>query len=52
MVTHHMGFAREFADRVIFLDGGTILEDTSPAVFFDHPAHQRSREFLRAVLAP
>jgi polar amino acid transport system ATP-binding protein len=52
MVTHHMGFAREFADRVMFLDGGRILEDTPPALFFDQPSHPRSREFLRSVLAP
>jgi polar amino acid transport system ATP-binding protein len=50
MVTHHMGFAREFADRVIFLDDGAIAEDTTPECFFDNPRHPRSREFLRAVI--
>jgi polar amino acid transport system ATP-binding protein len=51
MVTHHMGFAREFADRVLFLDGGQILEDASPKAFFDSPQHTRSQAFLRAVIS-
>ncbi|GAA5784302.1 polar amino acid ABC transporter ATP-binding protein [Chitiniphilus shinanonensis] len=52
VVTHEMGFAREVADRVIFLDHGEILEDTQPEWFFTRPQHERSRQFLRQVLAP
>jgi polar amino acid transport system ATP-binding protein len=50
MVTHQMGFAREFADRVCFIDGGEIVEDAEPAQFFDAPVNSRTRDFLRAVL--
>jgi polar amino acid transport system ATP-binding protein len=50
IVTHHMHFAREIADRVIFLDKGRVLEDDSPAVVFSSPKHPRTREFLRSVL--
>jgi polar amino acid transport system ATP-binding protein len=50
IVTHEMGFAREVADRVLFFDGGRIVEDGPPAQIFDHPAEPRTREFLRAVL--
>jgi ABC-type polar amino acid transport system ATPase subunit len=45
-----MGFAREFADRVCFLDGGEIVEDAPPDRFFGAPANRRTRDFLRAVL--
>ncbi len=45
-VTHEMGFARRVADRVIFMDGGQILESAPPAQFFDSPVHPRTREFL------
>jgi polar amino acid transport system ATP-binding protein len=51
MVTHQMGFAREFADRVCFIDGGFVVEDAAPARFFDSPANQRTRDFLRAVIS-
>ena len=51
MVTHQMGFAREFADRVCFIDGGVVVEDAAPAQFFDSPANQRTRDFLRAVIS-
>jgi polar amino acid transport system ATP-binding protein len=51
MVTHQMGFAREFADRVCFIDGGAVVEDAAPAQFFDSPANQRTRDFLRAVIS-
>jgi polar amino acid transport system ATP-binding protein len=51
MVTHQMGFAREFADRVCFIDGGEVVEDAPPSQFFDAPVHRRTRDFLRAVLS-
>jgi polar amino acid transport system ATP-binding protein len=51
MVTHQMGFAREFADRVCFLDRGEIVEDAPPAQFFDFPSNPRTRSFLRAVIS-
>jgi polar amino acid transport system ATP-binding protein len=51
MVTHQMGFAREFADRVCFVDGGVVVEDAAPAQFFDSPANQRTQDFLRAVIS-
>jgi ABC-type polar amino acid transport system ATPase subunit len=49
-VTHEMGFAREVADRVIFIDGGKIVEEGAPAQFFDAPRHARARAFLGRVL--
>lgn len=51
MVTHQMGFAREFADRVCFIDGGEVVEDAPPAQFFDTPANKRTQNFLRAVIS-
>lgn len=51
MVTHQMGFAREFADRVCFIDGGAVVEDAPPAQFFDSPENRRTRDFLRAVIS-
>ena len=50
VVTHEMGFAREVADRVVFFDGGTILEESTPAEIFNQPRHERTRDFLRRVL--
>lgn len=50
-VTHEMGFARQVADRVVFMDQGQILEVAPPGDFFDHPRHDRSREFLGRILA-
>lgn len=50
VVTHEMGFAREVASRVLFMDGGKILEQNEPAAFFDHPQEARTREFLSKVL--
>jgi polar amino acid transport system ATP-binding protein len=50
MVTHQMGFAREFADRVFFIDAGEVVEDAPPVQFFDAPANARTRAFLRSVL--
>lgn len=50
VVTHEMGFARQVADRVIFMDGGKLVEMGTPADIFDHPREERTRSFLRAVL--
>lgn len=50
VVTHEMGFAREVADRVIFMDAGVIQEDGSPEEIFDHPKNDRTQDFLRKVL--
>jgi general L-amino acid transport system ATP-binding protein len=50
VVTHEMGFAREVADRVIYIDHGRILEMGAPAAFFDNPQHERTRTFLSRVL--
>ena len=50
IVTHEMGFAREVADRVIFMDGGQILEVNTPDRIFDHPQHPRLKDFLSKVL--
>ncbi len=52
VVTHEMGFAREVADRVVFMDHGAILEEARPEAFFTHPQHDRSRQFLKQVLSP
>ncbi len=49
-VTHEMGFAREVADRVIFMDHGTILEEGPPSRFFSNPQHERTKAFLREIL--
>lgn len=49
-VTHEMAFAREVADRVLFMDEGKILEDRSPAEFFAQPEHERARIFLSQLL--
>jgi polar amino acid transport system ATP-binding protein len=50
IVTHEMGFAREVADRILFIDGGVIAEDAPPAEFFAEPKNARAKEFLRKVL--
>ena len=50
VVTHEMGFAREVADRVIFMDGGPILEENTPNELFDNPQNPRTRLFLSKVL--
>jgi general L-amino acid transport system ATP-binding protein len=49
-VTHEMGFAREVADRVIFMDAGQIVEMNRPEEFFAHPRHERTRAFLGQIL--
>ena len=50
VVTHEMGFAREVAERVIFMDSGSILEENTPAELFDHPQNPRTQLFLSKVL--
>ena len=50
VVTHEMGFAREVATRVLFMDEGKILEQNTPREFFDHPQNQRAIDFLSKVL--
>ncbi|WP_218733733.1 amino acid ABC transporter ATP-binding protein [Citrobacter braakii] len=52
VVTHEMHFAREIADRVVFIDGGEILEVAAPEDFFTRPQHQRTQRFLKKVLDP
>ena len=49
-VTHEMGFARQVAHRVIFMDQGQIVEQNSPAEFFDNPQHERTKLFLSQIL--
>ena len=49
-VTHEMGFAREVADRIIFMDHGEILERGTPEHFFTNPEHERTKAFLREIL--
>jgi general L-amino acid transport system ATP-binding protein len=49
-VTHEMGFARAVADRVIFMDEGEIVEQDTPAAFFDNPRNERTRRFLSQIL--
>lgn len=50
VVTHEMGFAREVADRVLFMDGGYIVEQGKPEDIFTHPTHERTQDFLAKVL--
>jgi polar amino acid transport system ATP-binding protein len=52
VVTHEMGFAREVAHRVIFMDHGTILEEAPPEEFFINPRHERAKQFLKQILSP
>ena len=49
-VTHEMGFARQVADRVVFMDAGEIVEMNTPAEFFANPQHERTRVFLGQIL--
>lgn len=46
VVTHEMGFARDVADRVVFMDGGVVVEQGAPAEVFEHPQHNRTKDFL------
>ena len=50
-VTHEMGFARQVADRVIFMANGELVEQAAPEVFFRNPTQQRTRDFLGQILA-
>jgi general L-amino acid transport system ATP-binding protein len=50
VVTHEMGFARQVADRIIFMADGQIIEINEPKAFFAHPQHERTRLFLQQVL--
>lgn len=50
IVTHEMGFAREVGDRILFMDGGKIVEEGTPEQLFGNPTHPRTREFLSKVL--
>ncbi|MDI3316275.1 MAG: amino acid ABC transporter ATP-binding protein [Bacillota bacterium] len=50
VVTHEMGFARQVADRVVFMDDGTIIEEAPPDRFFDDPREERTRQFLSKIL--
>lgn len=49
-VTHEMGFARQAADRVVFMDKGEIIEQNIPSIFFDQPENPRTREFLSQII--
>ncbi len=50
VVTHEMGFARKVASRVVFMDDGKILEEGTPEDIFEHPVHERTRDFLAKVI--
>ena len=50
VVTHEMGFAREVSDRVIFMDGGYIVEEGAPEQFFSSPKEERTKAFLSKIL--
>lgn len=52
VVTHEMGFAREVADRVVFLDHGEVVEEAHPEAFFTAPKSERAKQFLQQILAP
>ncbi len=51
LVTHEMAFARQFADRVVFMDGGRVVEEGPPEALFDSPREERTQQFLRRVRA-
>jgi len=50
VVTHEMGFAREVANRVVFMDAGQIIEQNTPKEFFANPQHSRTKLFLSQIL--
>lgn len=50
VVTHEMGFAREVGDRVLFMDGGYIVEENKPKELFGNPQHERTKAFLSKIL--
>ena len=51
IVTHEMGFAMEVADRILFMDGGYIIEEGTPDEVFNHPTNARTKDFLNKVLS-
>jgi general L-amino acid transport system ATP-binding protein len=51
VVTHEMGFARTVADRVVFMDGGEVIEQNDPETFFHHPKSERTKTFLSQILS-
>jgi general L-amino acid transport system ATP-binding protein len=50
VVTHEMGFARQVANRVVFMDAGQIIEQNAPEEFFNNPRHERTKLFLSQIL--
>jgi general L-amino acid transport system ATP-binding protein len=50
VVTHEVGFAREVADRIVFMDGGVIVEEATPEEFFQNPKEERTKKFLSQIL--
>lgn len=50
VVTHEMGFAKEVGDRVLFMDGGYIIEEGKPEELFNNPKHERTKSFLGKIL--
>ena len=50
IVTHEMNFAKEVADKVIFMDGGIVLEEGTPTESFDNPKEERTKEFFSKIL--
>ena len=50
IVTHEMGFARQVADRLLFLEEGQIVEEGTPTQIFDHPQEERTQRFLSQIL--
>ena len=52
IVTHEMNFARRVSNRVVFMDGGSIVEENTPDAFFSHPNSQRAVDFLQSIHAP
>jgi polar amino acid transport system ATP-binding protein len=52
VVTHEMAFAREVADRVVFIDGGKVVEQGTPRDVLSAPQHERTQDFLRRVTHP
>ena len=49
IVTHEIGFAKEVADQVVFMEGGVVVEQGLPEEVFDHPKTERTREFLGSI---
>jgi len=50
VVTHEMGFAREVGKRILFMDEGKVLEDSTPVKLFDHPENERTKLFLSKII--